>query len=135
MYNLLESASLGLSTLGLLNNISHGLVLLRWEFLWFLMATKVSLKQIHDRLKHMSLEVDCVIGFPRQPSPSRICVADGEYVQYINTCFTHGVRSIRVKQQHTLQEKQANHLGINRLKAYSFQFIAERNSLRFTAAL
>ena len=69
------------------------------------MAHKVSLKQIHYRLEHMSLVVYCVKRLPRKPSPSRICVANGKYIQHINPCSAHRVRGIGVKQQHTLQSK------------------------------
>ena len=50
----------------------------RWDI--SLMVSEISLKYIHHWLKHMSLEMHCVVRLFRKPSPSRICVADGKYV-------------------------------------------------------
>ena len=71
------------------------------------MVSEISLKHIHHWLKHMSLEMHCVVRLFRKPSPSRICVADGKYVKHVDPCFAHGVRGIGVKQEHTLQGKNS----------------------------
>lgn len=74
------------------------------------MATEISLKQVHYRLKHVTLEMHCVIGLSRQTSSSRVCITNGEYVQYINPCFAHGVPGICVKQQHALRGKTKKYI-------------------------
>lgn len=55
------------------------------------------MKEVHDWLENMGLEMYGIIGFSWQPSPLGICVADGKYVKYIDACSAHGVHCIGVK--------------------------------------
>ena len=61
------------------------------------MTTEITMKEVHDWLENVGLEMYGIIGFSWQPSPLGICVADGKYVKYIDACSAHGVHCIGVK--------------------------------------